>query len=315
MGERGDGAIELTSHITTCRAEHDIPIRTSCRAFGVSESWYYKHRNRPTLAREARREELTDAIWDFYEASGGTYGSPRIVLDLWEAGWQVSVNSVAEIMAAEGMKGRERPTRRSLTRQGKRPAAPDLVDREFTADAPDELWCGDVTMIRTGEGPLYLATVMDLFSRRMLGYAMSAHHDTTLTTASMKMATATRGGDVAGVIFHSDRGGEYTGKNFNNLCDFLNVNQSMGRVASALDNAAAESVNSTLKTEFTHRRVFATRADARKQIGGWISNFYNARRRHSWCGGISPIAMENAYQQDQQHPAEDQPVAGIRSAA
>jgi putative transposase len=166
---------------------------------------------------------------------------------------------------------------------------------------------------------------MDLFSRRMLGYAMSAHHDTTLTTASMKMAAATRGGDVAGVIFHSDRGGEYTGKNFNNLCDFLKVNQSMGRVASALDNVprrlswvvppAAESVNSTLKTEFTHRRVFTTRADARQQIGGWISNFYNARRRHSWCGGISPIAMETAYRKDQQQPTRKEQATEIRSAA
>lgn len=315
MGERGDGTIELISHISTQRAEYQIPIRTSCRAFDVSESWYFKHRKEPTSVRQARRGELTDAIWDFYEESGATYGSPRIVLDLRDDDWQVSVNTVAQIMAEEGMQGRERPARRSLTRQGKRPAAPDLVDRQFTADAPDELWCGDVTMIRTGEGPFYLATVLDLFSRRLLGYAMSAHHDTVLTTASMKMAVATRGGDVAGVIFHSDRGGEYTGKNFNNLCKFMKVDQSMGRVASALDNAAAESVNSTLKTEFTHRRVFATRDEARNQIGAWISNFYNARRRHSWCGGISPIDFENAYQQDQQHTTEDQQVVEIRSAA
>ncbi|WP_157530417.1 DDE-type integrase/transposase/recombinase, partial [Microtetraspora niveoalba] len=140
-----------------------------------------------------------------FEASGGTYGSPRITHDLHQAGWRVSKNTVAMRMAELGLAGRPPKKRRSLTRQGRRPAAPDLVRRKFTAIAPDVLWCGDVTEIDTGEGKLYLATVEDLFSRRLLGYAMSEHHDAALTVASLQMAVATRGGDVDGVVFHSDR--------------------------------------------------------------------------------------------------------------
>ncbi|MEU3163943.1 DDE-type integrase/transposase/recombinase [Streptosporangium sp. NPDC006930] len=143
--------------------------------------------------------------------------------------------------------GRKRRKPRSLTLQGKRPAAPVLVRRKFTAVAPDVPWCGDVTQIDTGEGKLYLATVEDLFSRRLLGYAMSAHHDAALTSASLQMAAATRGGDVDGVIFHSDRGSEYTAARYQDLCRRLGVVQSMGRVGCALDNAAAEAFNSTLK--------------------------------------------------------------------
>ena len=280
-------------HITTQRADHKIPVRTSCKALGVSESWYYKHRARPVSDRDQRREALTEAIWGFYRDSGYTYGSPRITADLWEAGWQVSVNTVAAIMAEHGWAGRERPRRRSLTRQGKRRAAPDLIGRRFTADAPDRAWCGDVTFIRTAEGPLYLASVIDLYSRRCLGYAMSAHHDQELTIASLRMAAASRGGRRPRTIWHTDRGGEYSGSDHAKACKRLGLVQSMGRVASALDNSVAESFNSTLKTEFVYRRAFTTRAQAREQIGAWIDTFYNRRRRHSWCGGLSPTEFEN----------------------
>jgi transposase InsO family protein len=280
-------------HITTQRAIHRVPIRVSCAALGVSESWYYKHRARPVSDRDQRREALTEAIWGFYQASGYTYGSPRITADLWEAGWQVSVNTVAAIMAEHGWAGRERPRRRSLTRQGTRRAAPDLLGRTFTADHVDQAWCGDVTFIRTAEGPMYLATVIDLYSRRCLGYAMSAHHDQELTVASLRMAAATRGGRRPKTIFHTDRGSEYVGSDHAKACRRLGLVQSTGRVASALDNAVAESFNSTLKTEFVYRRAFATRAQAREQIGAWIDTFYNRRRRHSWCGGLSPTEFEN----------------------
>jgi putative transposase len=283
----------LVDHITTQRAEHKIPVRTSCKALGVSESWYYKHRARPVSDRDQRREALTEAIWESYAASGFTYGSPRVAADLWEAGRQVSVNTVAAIMAEHGWAGRERPRRRSLTRQGKHRAAPDLIGRQFTADAPDRAWCGDVTFIRTAEGPLYLASVIDLYSRRCLGYAMSAHHDQELTVASLRMAVATRGGRRPRTIWHTDRGGEYSGSDHAKACKRLGLVQSMGRVASALDNSVAESFNSTLKTEFVYRRAFTTRAQAREQIGAWIETFYNRRRRHSTCGGLSPTRFEN----------------------
>lgn len=305
MGGRSDGTVELIAHIGAQRADYNIPIRVSCRALGMSESWYYKHQARSgkTTAAQQRREDLTDAIWKSFEASEFVYGSPRVVLDLWEAGWEVSVNTVAEIMAEHGWVGRERRPRRNLTRQGKNAAPADRVKRKYTASCPDQVWCGDVTMIHTGEGPLYLATVIDLFSRRALGYAMSAHHDQRLTIASLRMAAATRGGTVAGTVWHTDRGGEDTGDDTLSECVRLRLLQSMGRVGSALDNSVAESFNSTLKTEFVHRRYFATRAQARREIGAWIEQFYNSYRRHSWCGGVSPITFEGHYWEDQQRSA------------
>jgi transposase InsO family protein len=156
-------------------------------------------------------------------------------------------------VAELGLAGRRPKKPRSLTRQGKRPASPDLVRRKFDAVAPDVLWCGDVTQIDTDEGKLYLATVEDLFSRRLLAYAMSEHHDAALTVASLQMAVVTRGGDVDGAIFHSDRGSEYTAARYQAECRKHGVVQSMGRVACALDNAASEAFNSTLKVEFVHR--------------------------------------------------------------
>ncbi|MFG3230085.1 IS3 family transposase [Kitasatospora sp. NPDC048194] len=285
----------VAGFIADQRTEHGVPHTIACRALGVSESWYYKWRRRPAepTRREVRRAELVDRIRHFFAESGHTYGSPRITLDLWAEGWQVSENTVAKIMAELGLQGRKPPRRRrSLTRQGKRKAARDLVNRHFDAVAPNVLWVGDMTEIDTGEGKLYLATVIDLFSRRLLGYAMGAHHDAALVGASLKMAAATRGGRVDGVIFHSDRGSEYSSAAYNQLCDRLGVVQSMGRVGSALDNAAAESFHSTIKVEYIHRHRFATRTEARLKIATWIADFYNTRRRHSAAGGLPPVEFE-----------------------
>ncbi|MDL5205327.1 IS3 family transposase [Streptomyces sp. ALI-76-A] len=197
--------------ISDQKTVHSIPHRTSCRALGVSEAWFYKWRRRPSepTKRETRRAVLAERIRYFFDCSGRTYGSPRITLDLWEEGWQVSQNTVAEIMAELGLQGRKPPRRRrSLTRPGKRKTAPDLVRRKFDAIAPNVLWWGDMTEIETGEGKLYLASVHDAFSRRALGYAMGARHDAALVSAALQMAIATRGGQVDGVIFHTDRGSE-----------------------------------------------------------------------------------------------------------
>lgn len=282
----------VAEFIASCRTEHGIPHAIACRALEVSQSWFYKHIHRVPTAREQRRARLDEAIGRLFTASGGTYGSPRICDDLREEGWKVSVNTVAARMAELGLAGRPPGRRRSLTRPGRRPAAPDLVRRGFTAVAPDVLWCGDVTQIDTGEGPLYLATVEDLFSRRMLGHAMSEHRDAALAVASLQMAAATRGGDVDGVIFHTDRGSEYTAARTAAACRALGVVQSMGRVGCALDNAAAEAFNSTLKVEFVHRHRFATRAEARIKVATWIADFYNTSRRHSANDGLAPIRFE-----------------------
>ncbi len=288
--------MSVAAFICSQKTGHGIDHATSCRALGVSQSWFYKWKNRidvemPT-ARDQRRNDLYSEIIRLFKASGGTYGSPRITRDLHQAGWRVSKNTVATRMAELGLAGRPPRKRRSLTRQGKRPAAPDLVRRKFTAIAPDLLWCGDVTEIDTGEGKLYLATAEDLFSRRLLGYAMSEHHDAALTVASLQMAVATRGGDVDGVIFHSDRGSEYTAARYQAECVRHGVVQSMGRVGCALDNAAAEAFNSTLKVEYVHRQRFQTRAEARLKIATWIVDFYNTRRRHSANDGLPPATFE-----------------------
>jgi transposase InsO family protein len=283
----------VAAFISSQRTEHGVPHAVTCRALGLSESWFYKWRGRNPTARQQRRAELATKIREIFDASGGTYGSPRVTLDLHAAGWQVGENTVAALMAQLGLAGRKPKRRRSLTRQGKRPVAPDRVGRKFGAPAPDVLWCGDMTEIVTDQGKLYLATVIDLFSRRLLGYAMSVHHDAELVVASLNMAAATRGGTVDGVIFHSDRGSEYTSEAYETACRRLGVLQSMGRVGSALDNAAAESFNSTIKVEYIHRHRFTTRAEARLKISTWIVDFYNLRRRHTTCDGMSPIDYEH----------------------
>lgn len=180
----------VAAFIGNQRTEYHVPHRLACRVLGVSESWFCKWRDKPTTARQVRRGQLADAIRQVFEDSGGTYGSPKVWLVLVREGWRVSVNTVARPMADLGLAGRKVRRRRGLTRPGKRPAAPDFVRRDFTADAPDQVWCGDMTEITTGEGKLYLATVIDLFSRRLLGHAMGERHDAGLVIASLHMAAA-----------------------------------------------------------------------------------------------------------------------------
>lgn len=290
----------LVGVISDRKTVHSIPHRISCRALGVSEAWFYKWRRRPfePTKREIRRAELAERICHFFDRSGRTYGSPRITLDLWEEGWQVSQNTVAEIMAELGPQGRRPPRRRrSLTRPGKRKTAPDLVRRKFDAIAPTVLWWGDMTEIETGEGKLCLASVHDAFSRRALGHAMGSRHDASLVSAALQTAIATRGGQVDGVIFHTDRGSEYTSEAFQQLCGRWGVVQSMGRVGSALDNAAGESFHSVLKVEYIHRHTFTTRAEDRLKTATWIADFYNTKRRRSTAGGKPPVEFERIIQE------------------
>jgi transposase-like protein len=205
LGQGGD-EVSVAAFIGSQRIDHDVPRALSCRALGVSESWFYKWHDRAPTARRRRRRIASASSRVVFDASGGTYGSPRVTLELRAAGWRVGENTVAARMAELGLAGRAPKRRRSLTRQGKRPTAPDRVRRQFSAVAPNLVWCGDLTVIETDEGRLYLATVFDLFSRRMLGYAMSEHHDAALAVAALRMAAASRGGNIDGVIFHSDRG-------------------------------------------------------------------------------------------------------------
>jgi transposase InsO family protein len=246
------------------RTDHGVPHAKCCRWLELSESWFYKWHDRQPTARQRRRAELDAAVKESFDDSGGTpgtYGSPRVGEDLVAAGWKVSVNTVASSMARQDLAGRSpRRRRRSLTRPDKAAEPiPDLVKRDFRAERIDQRWCGDLTEIPTGEGKLYLATVLDLASRRLPGFAISEHHDSALAKAALCMAAAVRGGDVNGVVFHSDKGGEYVGDLFIRACSARGVTQSMGRVGSALDNAAAESFNSTLEHELLSRKDFATK--------------------------------------------------------
>jgi putative transposase len=287
--------VSVAAFISSQRAEHGVPHATACRALGVSESWFYKWHQRPPSPRQGRRAELDEAVRRVFDASGGTYGSPRITAELHAAGWQVSKNTVAAVMADQRLIARPKRRRRCLTRADKTARrASDLVGRDFTAPAPNVKWCGDLTEIPTTEGKLYLAAVEDLFSRRLLGFAMSDRHDAELAVASLRMAAAARGGSVGGVIFHTDQGSEYTSGPFAGACRSLGVVQSMGRVGSALDNAAAESFFSTLEHELLSRRQFATRDEARRVVAGWIDRFHNRIRRHSTTGMRSPIDYELA---------------------
>jgi transposase InsO family protein len=278
------------------RTDHGTPHALACRALEVPESTFYKCWNRAPTPRQERRARLDAAVRESFEESGGTpgtYGSPRVWEDLAEAGWKVSVNTVAQSMARQGLRGRSpKRKRRSLTRPDKAAAPiPDLVRRDFSAEVINQRWCGDLTEIPTDEGKLYLATVEDLASRRLPGFALGEHHDAPVAKAALCMAAAVRGGDVAGVIFHSDKGGEYTGDVFAGACEALGVVQSMGRVGSALDNAAAESFNSTLEWELLSRRHFTTKDQARREVAAFIDR-YNHRRRHSSAEMLPPVAYE-----------------------
>lgn len=286
----------VASFIATQRTDHDVPHATACRALEVPESTFYKWLDKPPTPTQARRADFDQAVKASFDDSGGTpgtYGSPRIFEDLIEDGWVVSVNTVAQSMARQGLKGRTpKRKRRSLTRPDKAAAPiPDLIGRDFNTSAINTKWCGDLTEIPTNEGKLYLATVEDLASRRLPGFAMGDHHDAALAKAALCMAAAVRGGNIRGVIFHSDKGGEYTGDTFTATCKALGVIQSMGRVGSALDNAAAESFNSTLEWEVLSRRRFVTKAQARSEVAGFIDR-YNHQRRHSSCEMKPPVVYE-----------------------
>lgn len=289
--------MSLAAFIASQRTEHRVPHAVACRAMDVSESWFYKWRDREPTVRQRRRAVLDAKVAEIFADSGGepgTYGSPRVHAELRDLGWKVTEKTVAASMARQGLVARPKKRFRCLTRPDKR-AVPftDLLNRDFAASAPNVKWCGDMTEIPTVEGKLYLADVEDLFSRRIVGFAIGEHPDAELAKAAIQTAVAIRGGAVAGVIFHSDRGSTYTADLFTRACSHHKIRQSMGRVGSALDNAAAESFFSTLEHELLSRVTFRTKEEARRRVATFIDN-YNRRRRHSHCNMKSPIDHEAA---------------------
>ncbi|HEX8932820.1 MAG TPA: IS3 family transposase [Pseudonocardiaceae bacterium] len=288
----------MAAFIAAQRADYGVPCAVACRALGVSLAWFYKWRHGDGSPRRARRRALAALIAALFARHRGTYGAPRITADLRAMGWRVSQNTVAAIMAEQGLRARARRRRRSTTRPGKgRWHAPDLVNRDFTAQRVNQRWFGDGTEVDTAEGTLHLASVLDVCSRRILGFALSEHHDAELAYGSLAMAVAVRGGDVGGVVLHTDRGSEYTAGAFRAACARLGIAQSMGRVGSALDNSIIESWHSTLEFELRSLEQFPTKAAARQRVASWIDE-YNRTRRHSSIGMLSPIDYELAHQAD-----------------
>jgi putative transposase len=206
------------------------------------------------------------------------------------------VNTVADSMRRQGLQGRKPRHSKGLTKQDKTaPKFPDLLKRDFTAPAPNVKWCGDITEIPTDEGKLYLASVLDLFSRWLLACPTSEHPNAELTCDAIKIAAAVRGGreKIDGVIFHTDRGSTYTASSFTLLCkEKLGIRQSMGKVGSCFDNAAAESFFSTLEHEVLSRHHFTTKAEARAVVVAWCHDFYNVKRRHSSAALMPPNQYE-----------------------
>jgi transposase InsO family protein len=284
----------VAAFIAAQRDDHRIPHAVACRALRVSRSWFYKWKSARPGPRAARRDRLKAEVARLFAEHAGRYGSPRITADLREAGWRVSANTVAGLMRELGLAARRTRRRRSTTRPGKgRWRAPDLVKRDFPAEKINQKWFGDGTEIPTDEGKLYLASVLDMGSRRVLGFALGEHHDAELAYGALAMAVAVRGGQAPGVIFHTDQGSEYTARSFQAACARLGACQSMGRPGSALDNAVIESWHSTLEWELRRVEHFATKAAARAKVAAWIEE-YNTIRRHSSLGMRSPLAYERA---------------------
>jgi transposase InsO family protein len=278
--------------IAAQRDEHQIPHAVACRALGVSRSWFYKWRGGALPPRAQRRQRLAAEVCRLFGLHEGKYGSPRITADLRDAGWRVSENTVAALMREQHLAARRKKKRKGTTRPGKgRWRAPDLVKRDFPAAGINRKWYGDGTEIVTGEGKLHLDSVLDMGSRRILGFSLGEHHDAELAYGALAMAVAVRGGQVPGVIMHTDQGSEYTARTFRQACERLGVCQSMGRPGSALDNAVIESWHSTLEFELRRIEQFATKAAARAGVAAWVED-YNHVRRHSALGMRSPVDYE-----------------------
>lgn len=303
--------MSVARFIADQRTNYRVPHTVVCALLGVSVAWFYKWNGRaqgPAAGsglhtdRDRRRDTVDRAVKVAFDKARGLHGSPRLVLDLREDGWRVSEKTVADSMRRQGLMARRIKRRNGLTRQDKTaPKFPDLLRRGFTAHRPNARWVGDMTEIPTAAGKLYLATVIDLYSRRLLGAATSLHPDAELACAAIKMAVAARGGrdaiwreeEAERVIFHTDRGSAYTAHLFTKLCRQLGIRQSMGRVGSCFDNAAAEAFFSSLEWEVLSRHDFKNVDQAQAVALDWCYGFYNHDRRHSSAGMMSPINYEN----------------------
>ena len=276
------------------KAHH--PVSRLCRVLGVSRAGYYAWTTRGPSVTVRKDAALTELIRQVHQRSRGTYGAPRIHAELrLDHGIAVGRKRVARLMRAAGLIGCHRRRRHGLTRRDPQAmSAPDLVGRCFTATAPDRVWTADITYIPTWSGWLYLAVVLDVFSRRVVGWAMAEHLRTELVLDALDMAIWNRR-PAEGLVHHSDQGCQYTSLAFGRRLRQAGLVASMGSVGDCYDNAVTESFFATLECELLDRSRFATRAQARTAVFDFIEGFYNPRRRHSTLGYLSPAEFERRH--------------------
>jgi putative transposase len=270
-------------------------VKRMCKVLDVSRSGYYAWRTRPPSAREMANQTLSEQIKAAYDESLGTYGSPRIYHELKDQGVACSENRIARLMRLRGLRARQTKRYRTTTKRNKADrAAPNLLMGEFTADRPDRIWLADITYISTQEGWLYLAAIEDLYTRGIVGWAMSDRMTAELTIGALEMAVERRqpGG---GVVHHSDQGSQYTDGRYQALLRAHGMRASMNSVGSWYDNAPMESFFGTLKSERVHHSNYLTRDQAQADVFYYIEAFYNRRRRHSALDYLSPEAYEQLF--------------------
>ena len=274
------------------------PVVKMCRWLDVSTSGFYHWRTRPQSATAARRETLLARIRHYFEESEGTYGYRRIHADLTAEQTQCSPELVRQMMRQEGLVACQPRPFRVTTEANALAAAnmPDLLTRDFTAERPGVKFVGDITYIHTWQGFIYLATVIDCYSKKVVGWSIADHMRTELVADALKNAAATTLIEPD-AVFHTDRGSVYTSTDFRALAAGLGMRSSMGRTGVCWDNSMAESFFSMLKNERVYRTVYATKAHARKDIIRYIEGFYNSRRRHSALGYRRPNEVHYGYQQ------------------
>jgi putative transposase len=270
------------------------PVATMCRVLDVSTSGYYAWLKRPRSKRASEDAVLGGRIRQIYLRSRRTYGAPRVHAELADEGTYVGRKRVARLMRMAGLQGVSRRKRPSTTvREPRQRPAPDLVDRDFTVDGPNKLWVADITYVPTWAGFLYLAVVVDAWSRRVVGWSMANHLRTELVLDALDMAIRQR--YPLGVIHHSDQGSQYTSLEFGRRCREAGVRPSMGSVGDAYDNALCESFFATLECELIDRHHFQTQREARVAAFEFIEGWYNPHRRHSSLGYKSPMRYERSY--------------------
>jgi putative transposase len=274
-----------------------------CKVLNVSRSGYYAWSKRPPSPRTLENEKLSEEIQQIHQDSRKTYGSPRIQMALMAKGWEVSRQRVARLMEKLGITAQTKRKFKATTDSGHDlPIAPNVLDRNFVTSEPDQTWVADITYIWTTEGWVYLAVILDLFSRRIVGWSMAEHLRSELVLSALDAALGHRVPSTAGLLFHSDRGSQYASDTYQSALRNAGITCSMSRRANCWDNAVAESFFGTLKTELIHRTTFSTKVIAKTTIAECIEVFYNRQRIHSTLGYVSPVQFEEEYWRALSHP-------------